>query len=293
MALALTVLLTTLVMVSFAARHTAWWMVGIAAAIMGGTHAAFRAGRIYPTAELLSAAVLCLIGATIFRFATAEKRGALFQRAVSLFVGKELATSLDKSEDIRLSGRQQVVTILFTDIRGFTAYSEELCAKEGPQELVRRLNEYMAQMVAIIVAKHGHVNKFIGDGILAVFSDDDEGAVPGDHARRAVACATEMVTAPSPFKTGAGLHSGDVVVGNVGSADKMEFTVLGDTVNLASRLESLNKEQKTKLLMSGTTRDMAGDEDQALAHDLDAAAADGAAGLGPRGKKHEIGRAHV
>jgi adenylate cyclase len=90
-----------------------------------------------------------------------------------LFVGKELATTLDKSEDIRLSGRQQVVTILFTDIRGFTAYSEELCAKEGPQELVRRLNEYMAQMVAIIVAKHGHVNKFIGDGILAVFSDDD------------------------------------------------------------------------------------------------------------------------
>ena len=113
-------------------------------------------------------------------------------------------------------------------------------------------------MVGIIVNHHGHVNKFIGDGILAVFSDDDEGARPGDHAWRAVTCATEMVTIPGEFKTGAGLHSGEVVIGNVGSSDKMEFTVLGDTVNLASRLESLNKERKTKLLLSEETREMAG-----------------------------------
>ena len=67
-----------------------------------------------------------------------------------------------------------------------------------------------------------------------------------------------MVNAPSQFKTGTGMHSGEVVIGNVGSSDKMEFTVLGDTVNLASRLESLNKEHKTNLLMSGSTYDMAG-----------------------------------
>jgi adenylate cyclase len=67
-----------------------------------------------------------------------------------------------------------------------------------------------------------------------------------------------MVNAPSEFKTGAGMHSGEVVIGNVGSSDKMEFTVLGDTVNLASRLESLNKEHKTKLLLSGSTNEMAG-----------------------------------
>jgi adenylate cyclase len=102
------------------------------------------------------------------------------------------------------------------------------------------------------------VNKFIGDGILAVFSDDDEGARPGDHAYRAVVCATEMVTAPSQFNTGSGLHSGEVVIGNVGSSDKMEFTVLGDTVNLASRLESLNKEHKTKLLLSEATLETMG-----------------------------------
>jgi adenylate cyclase len=102
------------------------------------------------------------------------------------------------------------------------------------------------------------VNKFIGDGILAVFSDDDEGAQPGDHGLRAVKCAVDMVTAPGQFKTGTGLHSGEVVIGNVGSSDKMEFTVLGDTVNLASRLESLNKEHKTKLLMSEETFEILG-----------------------------------
>jgi len=145
------------------------------------------------------------------------------------------------------------VTILFTDIRGFTAYSEKVCDEEGPEFLVKKLNDYLATMAAIIISFGGHVNKYIGDGILAVFGDDDEGALPGDHALRAVQCALRMVKAPSEFKTGAGLHTGIVVVGNIGSADKMEYTVLGDTVNLASRLESLNKEHKTKLLLSDTT----------------------------------------
>ncbi len=77
--------------------------------------------------------------------------------------------------------------------------------------------------------------------------------MPGDHPVRAVRCALEMVTAPSEFETGAGIHTGVAVVGNVGSDEKMEYTVLGDTVNLASRLESLNKEHKTKLLMSEET----------------------------------------
>jgi adenylate cyclase len=109
-------------------------------------------------------------------------------------------------------------------------------------------------MVEIIMVYHGHVNKFIGDGILAIFCDEDEQAAPGDHALRAVCCATRMVTAKSGFQTGAGIHTGPAVVGNVGSADKMEYTVLGDTVNLASRLESLNKEHHTKLLMTGATK---------------------------------------
>ena len=221
--------------------------------ILAITHLLFRAGVILYASEMLVAAAVCAMAAVVYRFSTAEKRGNLFRRAVSLFVGKELAASLDDSDSIGLSGKRQTVTILFTDIRGFTAFSEKVSEEQGPEVLVEILNEYLAEMVAIIVKHRGHVNKFIGDGILAMFSDDD-GTSPGDHALRAVECAAEMVSAPGRFETGAGIHTGVAVIGNVGSADKMEYTVLGDTVNLASRLESLNKEHKTRLLMSEVTQ---------------------------------------
>ncbi len=249
----------------FATGITAWIVISLAAsravpfillevvAILTITHLLFEGGLILSTSEILLAASICLVASIVYRFSTAEKRGKLFHRAVSLFVGKQLATSLEETEAIALSGKRLDVTILFTDIRGFTAFTEQVCDEQGPEVVVQMLNEYMAMMCGIIVSFRGHVNKFIGDGILAVFSDDDEGAKPGDHALRAVRCATRMVTAPSEFKTGAGIHTGPAVVGNVGSADKMEYTVLGDTVNLASRLESLNKEHHTKLLMSGAT----------------------------------------
>ncbi len=226
--------------------------------IMAGTHALFERGLVLSTSEVLLATSIALITSLVYRWATEETRGDLFHRAVSLFVGKQLASSLEETEAIALSGKRMEVTILFTDIRGFTAFTEQVCEEEGPEVVVQLLNEYMAMMVGIIVAYKGHVNKFIGDGILAVFSDDDEGATSGDHALRAVRCATRMVTAPSRFETGAGIHTGPAVVGNVGSADKMEFTVLGDTVNLASRLESLNKEHHTKLLMTDATENKLG-----------------------------------
>lgn len=229
------------------------------AAILIVTHALFESGLILSTSEMLLATSICLVASVVYRFSTEQKRGNLFHRAVALFVGKQLATSLETTEAIALSGKRLDVTILFTDIRGFTAFTEQACDEHGPEMVVQLLNEYMGMMVGIIVSFRGHVNKFIGDGILAVFSDDDEGVAPGDHALRAVRCATRMVTAPSRFETGAGIHTGTAVVGNVGSADKMEYTVLGDTVNLASRLESLNKEHHTKLLMSGATQSRLGD----------------------------------
>jgi adenylate cyclase len=232
------------------------------AVILVVTHILFEGGLVLSTSEVLLATTLCLVASVVYRFSTEQKGRNLYHRAVSLFVGKQLATSLEETESIGLSGKRLEVTILFTDIRGFTAFTEDVCEKDGPEEVVRLLNEYMAMMVGIIVVYHGHVNKFIGDGILAIFCDDDEGAEPGDHAIRAVRCATRMVTAQSRFQTGAGIHTGPAVVGNVGSADKMEYTVLGDTVNLASRLESLNKEHHTKLLMTGATESRLGNRVQ-------------------------------
>ena len=258
LALLLATLLAVWITTSMRAARAAGCMVLEFAGIIVATHLLFEGGFILSTSEILLATSICLVASVVYRFWTEEKGRNLFQRAISLFVGKQVATSLEETQTIALSGQTMEVTVLFTDIRGFTAFSEEVCAQQGPEEVVRLLNEYMTMMVGIIVMFHGHANKFIGDGILAIFCDEDEDAQPGDHALRAVRCATRMVTAPSQFETGAGIHTGPAVVGNVGSADKMEYTVLGDTVNLASRLESLNKERHTKLLMTGATQSRLG-----------------------------------
>jgi adenylate cyclase len=252
--------LTAWIVTSVAAAPATVWLTLQALAMLVSTHLLFSRGWVLSTSEMFAAAAFALVVTEGYRFTTAERKGNLFHRAISLFVGKQLAAHLESAEAIQFSGKRQVVTIMFTDIRGFTAFSEQVCDAFGPEAVVEMLNEYMALMVPIIVKYHGHVNKFIGDGILAVFSDEDEGAKPADHATRAVQCGTEMVSLHHRFKTGAGIHTGLAVLGNVGATDKMEYTVLGDTVNLASRLESLNKEHHTRLLMSGTTRSLLPDE---------------------------------
>jgi adenylate cyclase len=267
-ALVLALLLATGVTVwittSLAASRAAAFMLLVIVSLLAATHLLFLGDILLSTSEILLATFICLVASVVYRFATEQTRGNLFHRAVSLFVGEQLATSLEESNAIGLTGKRMEMTILFTDIRGFTAFTEQVSEEQGPEVVVQMLNEYLALMVGIIVMYQGHVNKFIGDGILAVFSDDDEGVTPGDHALRAVRCATRMVTARSQFQTGAGIHTGPAVVGNVGSAAKMEFTVLGDTVNLASRLESLNKEHHTKLLMTGATESRLGSEVETL-----------------------------
>jgi adenylate cyclase len=241
------------IVVALGVAQSAVWCLVLLLATLVGTHLLFLRGWLFSTSESVLTLALALLGGVVYRFATAEKKSSFFRSAVALFVGREVATSLEEKQSIDLTGDRRMVTILFTDIRGFTAF----CESKDPAVVVDLLNIYMSKMVSIIVKYHGHVNKFIGDGILAVFSDDDPGATPGDHAIRTARCAAEMVSeVVGEFRTGAGFHSGEVVIGNVGSSDKLEFTVLGNTVNLASRLESLNKDQKTRLLMSEESREM-------------------------------------
>lgn len=169
---------------------------------------------------------------------------------------------IDKNS-LTLGGELKEVTILFSDIRGFTTFSE----KNAPHETVLVLNEYLTAMTNVILENQGTINKFLGDGILAVFGAPKPDK---DHALHAVITASKMQKKMIQlnlnwkekggpcFETGIGIHSGQVITGNVGSPLRMEYTVIGDTVNLASRLESLNKEYKTKVIISKDVAEMVG-----------------------------------
>jgi len=162
---------------------------------------------------------------------------------------------------VALGGESLKVTILFTDIRSFTTISEKM----DPQELVGLLNEYFTEMVSIVMSEGGVVDKYIGDAIMAVFG----APVPKpEDAVNAVRAAVKMRGALQglntrlagrglqTLRTGIGIHTGEVVAGNIGSEKRMEYTVIGDAVNLASRLESNTKELGVNVLISEDTYEL-------------------------------------
>ena len=149
--------------------------------------------------------------------------------------------------------------MLFSDIRGFTTVTE----KGDPEELVAQLNEYFSRMVTIVFDHKGTVDKFVGDMVMALFGAplDDP-----DHAEHAVQAAVEMVRVlgelnlkwgaegRTQLDIGVGISSGGMIAGNIGSSSIMSYTVIGDKVNLGARLESLNKDYKTRIIISDATR---------------------------------------
>lgn len=172
-------------------------------------------------------------------------------------ISPEIAEELIKS-DVKLGGEEKDISILFTDLRGFTGLSEN----RAPADVLDFLNEYLTRMTAVIDRHGGVVDKYIGDAIMALFGAPLE---LENHAERAVACAIEMVEELEnnnrvfrekgwpELAMGIGVHTGKVVVGNMGSRDRLNYTAIGDGVNLASRLESVTKEYGLSIIVSEET----------------------------------------
>jgi class 3 adenylate cyclase len=177
------------------------------------------------------------------------------RQALGVYVSEEVADIALGAERLAPGGERREVAVLFSDLRGFTTYSETL----PPEQLIAELNAYLSDMVDVIQAEGGVVDKYIGDAIMVVFGIPK--ATP-DAAARAIRTAAKMQEALTrhnavradrgqpPLQQGVGVHAGEVVVGNVGPRDRMQYTVVGDAVNLASRLESATKELRVGVLVS-------------------------------------------
>ena len=146
------------------------------------------------------------------------------------------------------------VTIMVTDLRNFTHFAETL----APVEVLKFLNQLQGFQSAMVEAQGGWVNKFMGDGMLAVFGAPDPLPNHAENALRAALAILQDLQSVSPLPLGIGLHSGTVVAGCVGQGSRLEFTVIGDTVNVASRLEALTKQEQVPLLISESTHRLLG-----------------------------------
>ena len=168
---------------------------------------------------------------------------------------KVMDKMLEHPDNVKLGGVKQEISVMFCDIRGFTQY----CDERDPQETVEVLNEYMEAMSQVVFKYDGTIDKYIGDCIMAFWNAPQP---QPDHAQRAVCCAIEMRYALASFKTkragidrelfecGIGVHTGEALIGMMGSSIKRNYTAMGSTVNMAARLESLTKRLNERILIS-------------------------------------------
>jgi adenylate cyclase len=198
-------------------------------------------------------------GIISYRFFFEEREKKKVRGAFQQYLPPSLINMLlARPELLRLGGEEKELSIMFTDIRGFTSLSEGL----SPRELVDLLNEYLSEMTAVIFKHWGTLDKYIGDAIMAFWGSPYP---QPDHAERACATALHMLKSLEKLRQnwaakgrplidiGVGVNSGPVLVGNMGSSVRFNFTIMGDNVNLASRLEGLNKQFATRVIISENT----------------------------------------
>lgn len=207
-----------------------------------------------------------IFGSIIWQAMTERARRQQLHRHLQRSMSPDVADAIVKAPEgyyTAASGNRKQVTVLFADVRGFTERSE----RQDAGELVSQLNEYLGKMVEVIFAHGGTVDKFIGDAIMATWGGLDHRSSE-QHTSAAVVTATEMLAELAklneswmkkglePFKIGIGVHHGEAVVGEVGSDQRTDFTVIGDAVNLASRIEGLTKLMGVDLLVSSAVIDL-------------------------------------
>lgn len=216
---------------------------------------------IYPFAGI----ALTYLGSEAWRNLVVERKGRQLKKAFSSYVSPDLVKQIEKDPDkLVLGGEQRELSILFSDIRGFTTVSESLT----PPELVKLLNEYLSPMTRIVLDERGTLDKFIGDAVMALFNAPLD--VP-EHAAHACSTAVRMMEELKTLNIGfaergmhtldigVGINTGPAVVGNMGADIRFDYTAIGDAVNLSSRLEGLNKYYGTHILVSEDTRNQVND----------------------------------
>jgi adenylate cyclase len=242
-----------------------WILAGITAAMAGVIIWAslqwFAGGLWTPLVLPLMAVGMTFVGQLAWQYFVEGREKRQVKKLFSRYVPKDVYEQLiDDPARAALGGRRRRMTVLFSDVRGFTALSE----KALPEEVVSLLNEYFSRMVQILFEHRGTLDKFVGDMVMGLFGAplDDE-----DHAEHAVQAALAMTreldklneewqAAGRPrLDIGIGIATGDMVAGNIGSDTIMSYTVIGDTVNLGARLESLNKDYGSRIIISEATRE--------------------------------------
>lgn len=226
------------------------------AAAVGGAFILFTRGVELPTVPMLAAMFLAGAMAILWREYGMEREKKQLRKLFQRYLPPHVVDKLAATQDAEFfKGERRELCILISDVRGFTTWSKE----QEPQVVVARLNEYFDAMTQIIQQHGGVVDKFLGDGILAFFGIVDQEDSPSLSAGKA---ALEMLTkldelnahwaaeGEPVFRIGIGMHTGPVMVGNIGSRHKSEFTVIGDPVNVASRLESMTKQLGCPILVT-------------------------------------------
>jgi len=220
-----------------------------------------------PVARVQLALGIGFLATLGLRLTGEERERARLRRMFGRYVSEDVVKVLTEGERPDLAGESVQVTVLFSDIRNFTTISEKLDARE----VVEMLNAYFSRTTEPILVEGGMVNKFIGDAVMAIFGSPVRHP---DHARRALRAGLQMAKEAENFKRwmrerfpnrglpefaiGIGVHSGEAVIGDIGSIKRTEFTAIGDTVNAASRLEGVTKEIHCVFVASKATVDAAG-----------------------------------